>query len=229
MLQTEMMTDNAFVSCLCVTHNRVAMLRRAVACFLDQTYRFRELLVAYNADDNATREYLHSLYETSIVPVELPLSDEISLGAMRNAALAAAQGQYVAIWDDDDWYDPHRIDWQMRIIRRSGKKHCVLRRLLLYDSVHRKAYLSQWRSWEGSLVGLRAEVPEYPNLERQEDTPVVASLHKEDKLAFLDAPQLYVYVYHGTNSCTRRHWDEFLLRYGQVLSEADAARIRAVL
>ena len=58
------------ISCLCVTRNRVAMLRRAVNCFLDQIYSPRELVVLYESDDSATRDYLANLHEAQIRVIE---------------------------------------------------------------------------------------------------------------------------------------------------------------
>ena len=39
------------ISCLCVTRARVALLNRAVRCFLDQSYPHIELVILFESDD----------------------------------------------------------------------------------------------------------------------------------------------------------------------------------
>src|ERR1700674_2829254 len=146
------MDAQSLVSCLCVTRNRVALLRRSVACFMDQTYRPRELLIQYESDDAATRRYVATLDEPTIRPVEIPASPPLRLGTRRNLAVQAARGRYVAQWDDDDWHGPTRLAEQIAAIQSSGKQGCVLLRLVLYDAATQRAYVSGRRSWEGTLV-----------------------------------------------------------------------------
>jgi len=50
----------------------------------------------------------------------------------------------------------------------------------------------------------------------------------EDKLALLDHPYLYIYVYHGGNVCDRGHW-EYLMRAARLLSPEMSARVGMVL
>lgn len=116
------------VSCLCVTRNRVRMLRRALSCFLKQTYKTRELVVVYEADDPATHDCLVALDEPSIRPFKMATSPKLSLGALRNLSLQISRGHYVAQWDDDDWHGPTRLAEQIEAIRQSGKQGCVLLR-----------------------------------------------------------------------------------------------------
>ena len=103
------------VSCLCVTRNRAALLRRAVACFLAQTHPAREMVVLYEDDDAITRQYLATLSNPGVRPIEVPALPKQPLGALRNLAVGAARGRYVMQWDDDDWHGPERIaaqDWE---------------------------------------------------------------------------------------------------------------------
>ena len=116
-------------SLACVSRgNRVALLRRSIKCFLHQTYPYRELVVVYESDDEATRQFLTALGESSIHPLEVPAVPRLTLGSLRNIALQAGTGTYVAQWDDDDWYSPERLAEQMRAIQETGKQGCVLAR-----------------------------------------------------------------------------------------------------
>ncbi len=203
------------------------MLRRAVACFLGQTCPDRELVVLYPADDRATGDYLAGLGDPSIRPIEVPAG--LTPGALRNIALEAARGHYMALWDDDDWHAPTRLAEQIAVAGTAGRRGCVLLRLTLYDETTRSAFLSARRTWEGSLVAERSVVPPFPDLARGSDTPVITRLMEEEKLVALDRPDLYVYVYHGANTWNRAHWDTNLLPYAAPLSPGESLRIRSLL
>jgi glycosyltransferase involved in cell wall biosynthesis len=205
------------------------MLRRAVACFLRQTYAPRELVIVHRSDDTATRDYLRALGEPSIRVVEIEPSPELGPGALRNICVEAARGEYVAVWDDDDWYAPTRIAEQVAAFKGAGKAGCCLYRIVLYDGVTDTAYLSMSRLWEGSLIVERAAMPAYSGERRGSDAPIVRQLLREDKLVALDRPQLYVYVYHGRNVWDREHWKANLLAHAQPLPSAESREVTALL
>jgi glycosyltransferase involved in cell wall biosynthesis len=186
------------------------MLRRSIQCFLNQTYRDRELVVVYQSDDEATRQFLAQLRETSIHPVEVPAAPRLSLGSLRNIARQAGTGTYVAQWDDDDWCSPARLAEQMAAIRETGKRGCVLTRWTLYDYLTKRAYVSGERRWEATIVVERAILPSYPDVAKREDTPVVDELNRQGQLTLLDRPELYIYTYHGKNTWDRHHWEQIL-------------------
>lgn len=223
------MCESALVSCLCVTRNRVPFLRRAVSCFLSQTYQPRELVVLYESDDQATRDYLSTMSEPSIRGVEVPSSPRLLLGSLRNLSLRAGQGHYVAQWDDDDWHAPTRLTDQIGVIRRSGRPACVLLRWILYDATTQLAFVSGRRAWEGSVVTERTAVPAYADRSRGEDTLVIDTMLKESKLALLDRPQLYIYVFHGGNTWDWSHWQDRLLKFAQPLPREVSERVRQLL
>jgi hypothetical protein len=129
---------------------------------------------------------------------------------LRNIALQARTGKYVAQWDDDDWYSPARLTEQMAAIRKTGKRGCLLARWTLYDCLTKRAYVSNVRPWEGSIVVERAILPMYPDVAMREDTPVVVELNRQGQLTLLDRPELYIYTYHGMNTWDRHHWEQIL-------------------
>jgi glycosyltransferase involved in cell wall biosynthesis len=223
------MTNGPVVSCLCVTRDRVDLLRRAVSCFQAQTYAQRELVLLYESDDFATRDYALSIADPMVVPVEIPAVPKQPLGTLRNLAIESGSGDYVAQWDDDDWHSPARLEAQMSAIREHRRPGCVLYRWVLYDAVARRAYISGQRPWEGSLVARRDAMPPYPALKRLEDTPVVDAMFMQNMLVCLDSPELYVYTYHGANTWDAQHWNEQVLPYGEPLPSAMLAQIEQVL
>lgn len=223
------MAANALISCLCVTRNRVAMLRRAVACFLSQTYEARELVILYESDDLATREFVLTLNNPRILSLEVGASPRLPLGSLRNLAVRACRGTYIAQWDDDDWCAPLRLEAQIHTIQSTGRLGCVLTRWVLYDALTRTAMISGERTWEGSLVARRESVPAYAEISKQEDTPVIERMLHANQLAGLNRPDLYVYVYHGENTWERAHWDTAIAPFAQALSPEETRQVELLL
>jgi glycosyltransferase involved in cell wall biosynthesis len=212
------------ISCLCVTRARVPLLRRAVRCFREQTHPNRELLILFDADDSATRDYVATLADDRVRAVEVPVSPRQKLGALRNLAVAQARGQYVCQWDDDDWYHPERLAVQLSALRASGRPACVLSRWTCLDAEARRAYISPHRIWEGSLLVERDQMVAYPDLARGEDTVALETLSKRQHLHMLDRPELYVYTFHGSNTWDRSHW-AYLLGKSTVVPWRDSQEI----
>jgi glycosyltransferase involved in cell wall biosynthesis len=221
--------NDPLISCLCVTRNRVPMLKRAVSCFQHQTYPHRELVIIYEADDPETREYLAGIDSPMIRLLEVSTAPKLSLGALRNISIEFSQGRYLAQWDDDDWHGPTRLAEQMAAIRQSGRPVCVLMRWILFDEVTKKAFLSASRAWEGSILAARDALPKYPELSKGEDTVVIEQLLSEKKLTGLDKAHLYIYTYHGSNTWERSHWEQKILPSSQPLDIESQEQVRRVL
>jgi len=205
------------------------MLRRAVACFLQQTYQPCELVLVHQADDAHTLDYLATLDVPSIRTVEVPASPRLNVGALRNISLQAAHGHYVAVWDDDDWHAPTRLAEQISAISSTGMQGCILARLTLYDETTRSAFLSARRLWENCLVAERTAVPNYPDLPRGSDTPVIGNMAMASKLVTIDRPDLYTYIYHGKNVWNRAHWENNLLPHAQSMTRSETELVESLL
>lgn len=214
-----MTTPAPLVSCLCVTHDRVPLLRGAVACFQAQNWPSRELLILHEPRDHATAAYAASLDDPRIRTIVFPAGPRITLGEKRNIALAAAGGAYIATWDDDDWSSPARLASQMEVLAQSGVPACTLRNVFVFDAVGGRAYLSKSRPWEPTLVALREAMPPYPAVATGEDFPAVEAFSLAGRLAVLPQPQLYIYNFHGRNTVNRVHIRRNILAHAAPLAE----------
>lgn len=221
--------DSPLISCLCLSQNRVPMLRRAVACFQAQSYAARELLIVYRSNDHVTRDYVASLDDARIRGVEAPADGQIQVGGLRNIAVAASRGEYVATWDDDDWSAPERLQLQMETIREHQRPACVLHRCQIYDMATLRAFISTPYMWQMSMVCKRSVLPEYPNQMRGEDRHVVDLLLHSHQLIQLERPDLYIYVYHGANTCGRAHFKRSVFAGASPLDECGVARVQVLL
>ncbi|GDY43676.1 hypothetical protein SANT12839_045580 [Streptomyces antimycoticus] len=119
-----------------------------------------------------------------------------------------ATGPYVCQWDDDDLYDPERVETQMAAILALGADACFLARERLWWPARRKLAISCARVWEGSMVCAKDRLPRYPAERRGEDTPVAEEIVRSCRAVSVDASDLYTYVCHGNNTFDESHFAE---------------------
>jgi hypothetical protein len=177
------------VSCLMVTSGRREALRiGAVTDWKKQTWPHRELVVV--VDDGDT-----------------------PLGALRQASIEDARGEYICQWDDDDRYAPERIEAQLEAIDPSRSRWgvaCCLCRWTLENMLTGERIVSHRRNWEGSLLAVRELLPPYEReYRRGEDTALLVELCKRrpGALVLLDRPDLYTYRFHGGNTFGEQHFE----------------------
>ncbi len=223
------MSQEDLVSCLCITYRRVPLLRRAVACFLSQTWPQRELVVLHEDGDAATREYLAANPHPMIRPMMVPSSPHIPLGTKRQMAMESSAARYIATWDDDDWSAPGRLAAQIEVIRASGMPACTLERWLVYDTVLDQAWLSQGRTWEASLVAEREAMPAYEPVAKSEDLISIMKMIAAKQVVSLLRPNLYIYTCHRGNVSGRVHFKRNVFAHSTRLPDAFARRVAGLL
>lgn len=205
--------NTPLISALCVTHKKPLMLKRVMDCFMNQSYPNKQLVVVYEDHDKDTCTLLESgTWDDTVKLVRVSASPvKLSLGELRNISIEAADGEYVCQWDDDDWYDPNRIAVQVEHIIATNRPACVLSQWVVFDAVNQKAYLSNIRLWEGSIMCKKEIIQQrlYAKIPKGEDTEVVDYLSNNDLLTVIhDMPELYIYIYHGTNTWEQAHFEK---------------------
>lgn len=223
------------ISCVCVTRGKPAMLNRAIVCFMTQLYQPKELIVVYEEDDTATIAFLEANRATlSGTPVRFicaGVSPKLPLGELRNMGIRAASGEYICQWDDDDWYHTSRLQEQFRLMQAYGYEGSILAHWLVFDAVHKKAFVSNKRLWEGSILCKKTTLLLKPYEQKHigEDTPTIDYLVALNRLHVIDNfPCLYIYVYHGNNTWGYHHWN-YIFACSTVLPEKDTETIVAIL
>ncbi|MGC3985932.1 MAG: glycosyltransferase [Pseudorhodoferax sp.] len=104
------MTNDVLVSVYIPTKDRQPLLATAIDSVLQQTYRDLEVIVVDDGSTDGTQEYLRQLAHDD--PRVRTIRHDASKGgpAARNAAILAARGAFVTGLDDDDSFEPFRID-----------------------------------------------------------------------------------------------------------------------
>lgn len=215
------------ISCLMVTQaSRLALARLAIGDFAAQTHAERELVIVHDADAAADAALRGLAAQCAANEVRI-LREEpgSSLGRLRNAAVAAAAGEFVCQWDDDDRYHPQRLALQWQALRANSADFCFLSDQLHWYPERGEMYWDDWDAEaypmnvvQGSLLGRRALMPGYPLVARGEDTALLHEiLRRRGALTRVrDAGWCYVYVYHGANAFDREHHEAIsrAKRYG---------------
>ena len=103
------------VSVIVPAYNRLKFLRPAVESVYAQTYTDWELIVADDGSEEETAEYLRSIAGPRVRVLWLAHSGNPS--RVRNAAIDAANGRYLAFLDSDDVWAPSKLEKQLAALR----------------------------------------------------------------------------------------------------------------
>jgi glycosyltransferase involved in cell wall biosynthesis len=209
------MPRNELVTCVMVTRDRAHLAQRAIQCFLAQTYAPRELLIVNDGD--------HSYCD--VIPVELPIDVTITelhleteenntLGELRNLGLDTARGEFIAQWDDDEWYHPDRLAIQISSIEQSQKAACALKWTLMHidseELVNNPFRADAGLATPGTIVHRRTDA-RYPAQRKGEDSVFIRSVKEDGGLCVLgqNYSHLFIRCFHGSNTWD---FDHFLKR-----------------
>ncbi len=200
------------VSCIMPTYNRRAYVPHALHSFLQQDYPNRELIVIDDGTDSIEDLMLAA---PNIQYLRLP--HRLSIGAKRNLACQHARGEIIAHWDDDDWYSPDRLRYQVAPIVAgaadlTGLENKVVLELRTGEfwttdpHLHARMFVENVHG--GTLV-YRKDVwtqgSRYPEVNLAEDAWLLYRATRNGKrLLRLSNPGVFVYVRHNTNA-----WREF--------------------
>lgn len=208
------MMDKPLVSCLCVSSNRPPYLKRAIAHYANQTYPNREMVVVSEKFSQDYQEIIEAAVSSGqlIRYYWMNEDEKVSLGRLRNYSIEKANGGFICTWDDDDWYHYKRIELQVEATLKSQKNGCIMPFYILYDSVHKEAYMSVPIPHPVTIFCRKDSITSdinYRDLNKAEDTYLIHNLNQRNTFVPLVNPSLYIYVYHSKNSWDLSHFKQF--------------------
>lgn len=141
------------VSVVIPTRGRPELLARALRSALAQTHRDLEIVVVVDGPDPETAALLRSMNEERIRMIENPTP--LGGAAARNVGIREANGEWIALLDDDDEWLPAKLERQLallegvdqpamascRIITRTPRAEWVGPRRAPRDGEHLSEYL----------------------------------------------------------------------------------------
>lgn len=152
------------VSVILPTFNRLEFLRLAVDSVFSQTFTDWELIIADDGSEQQTQDYLKTLHNPPRVQL-IQLAHSGNPGAVRNAALRAASGRYVAFLDSDDVWMPTKLERQLAALQAHPNCRWGYTGYIRVDESGRtRTYpgTKQWAPYQGAifeeLLAFEAEV-----------------------------------------------------------------------
>lgn len=199
---------------------------------MNQTYSNKELVIVHQTTDEGTVKIVEKYSSERIVGVKYLKADNISLGNLRNLAIANCSGDYFTPWDDDDWHHPRRLEIQMNAIKLSKKPAAVLDRWIMFDSAQGKAYMSRTGPWAPSVLCETSFVRNgqllYPDINKHEDFQFLSKLIAKNAVFPVLMPSLYIYIFHGSNTCSHSHFRS-LFSSSMMLSDKASNQIKQII
>lgn len=204
-------TSWPLVSCIMPTYERRRYVPQALQSFLQQDYPNRELIIVDDGKD-AIRDLVEEQPNVQYFHVA-----RTTIGAKRNLACKHAAGEIIAHWDDDDWYSPDRLRYQVMPIIAGKADLTGLENAFVLELPHGEFWTTEpalhQRLFVGNVHGgtlvyrkeLWTQGLRYPEVNLAEDAGLlVRATRKGKRLVRLSNPGVFVYVRHGRNA-----WQQF--------------------
>jgi len=112
--------DDPLISVVLPTYNRPDNLRNAVESVDKQTYENIELIIV---DDHSPTSATDSLSPLTFSDLSINIirhSENKGANEARNTGIRESTGEYIAFLDDDDDWDPSKIEKQVKVFREAG-------------------------------------------------------------------------------------------------------------
>jgi glycosyltransferase involved in cell wall biosynthesis len=190
------------------TYNRRPYVKLALGHFFSQDYPNKELIIVDDGTDSV---------EDLVVGLSgvryIRLQRRTAIGTKRNLACQAAKGDIIAHWDDDDWYAPDRLRYQLAPLLANEAEMTGLTNTFVLQlpaavfwttgtGLHRKMFVGDVHG--GTLVYKRTVLDKgvrYPDVSLAEDAALIQQmLRHKNRLVKLANPGIFVYVRHEQNA-----------------------------
>ena len=190
-----------------VTRGDPYFVERSIKSFNKQTWPNKELVIVAESFNNTSLKLLKS-NKIKYKLVEQPIL--LSLGDYRNLSVSHSTGDYLCIWDDDDFYSCNRITAMMSIIKAAQCDIVFNEQIFIWWEDRSILFLTSRRCWEGSMLAKRSCMGVYPSTQKGEDTFVSHNMMLHHKTALIQEASLYCYTINGENTCNEEHFEHLL-------------------
>ena len=125
------MSGQALISVVIPTRGRPEFVTRAVESALRQSYAPHEVIVVIDGPDPETTRALRSLEDKRLRVIGL--DENVGGSEARNIGIRAAQGEWVALLDDDDYWLPAKLKRQLETALGSQARYPIVSSRLLAE------------------------------------------------------------------------------------------------
>lgn len=99
------------VSVIIPAYHHAAFIGESIDSVLAQTYRDFEIIVVNDGSPDNTEEIIRPYIDSGLI--RYVWQENQGVAAARNQGAALAQGDYLSFLDDDDWWPPDKLEWQV--------------------------------------------------------------------------------------------------------------------
>lgn len=124
-----MLVAEVKISVIIPTHNRAELLERALKSVLGQTFKAFEVIVADDASTDETNAKALEWVQLDERIQYFRSEKNIGAAAVRNRALVLAKGEYVCFLDDDDEWEPRKLEVQYELGPNNSIVGCLSKRV----------------------------------------------------------------------------------------------------
>jgi hypothetical protein len=138
-------TATPFVSVVCPTWNRREFLPYLLYIFQYQDYPAdKRELVILDDSEHSNEDLIAMMVDAGLQNVRYIHSKErLALGKKRNMLNELAQGEYIICFDDDDYYPPNKISYQVGEMQRNNALFSGCDQIYIWYSHLDKIYLTR--------------------------------------------------------------------------------------
>lgn len=106
------------ISVIIPTRNRPLLVYRAVESALSQTIQSIEVLVVLDGPDDVTGKTLETIQDARLQVIVLPRNH--GAAGARMSGIEQAKGEWIACLDDDDTWEPRKLECQLNVAQQSN-------------------------------------------------------------------------------------------------------------
>jgi glycosyltransferase involved in cell wall biosynthesis len=205
------------VTCILVTYNRREFVPQAIKYFLRQDYPEKQLIILDDGTD-AVQDLVPDSKDIEYIR----LHRKLSIGEKRNLGIESSQGEIILFWDDDDWYGPNRISYQVKSIREENYDATILQDGFVLDLEEGKFWKCKPKlrdrmfafgviggtiAFKKSLINKKIR---FPAVNLAEDAELLRLFDAAGlKFKKMPADDKFVYIRHKKNTWVFSNWQTF--------------------
>ena len=106
------------VSIVVPTHNRIGFLRDTLTSILNQTFKDFELIVVSDGSSDGTNEMVCNIKDHRVCLISQNKTGQPA--KPRNVGILASRGKFIALCDDDDIWEPNKLEIQIQNMQNNS-------------------------------------------------------------------------------------------------------------
>lgn len=112
------------VSVIIPTYRRPKIVLKAINSVLEQSYENFEIIVVSDGPSSDTQKSISKIKDSRIKYYEKKVNEGVA--ACRNFGIEKAKGEWIALLDDDDYWDSKKLELQVEALKKIKKNQFII-------------------------------------------------------------------------------------------------------